>query len=98
MVKYPRSGGLVLSFLPLRLVLHLLHDATIDLYHIPITESIPTIRSEERSIPNLSTKKQENRAEAHLNRKLILASTYEIPSSIEDKRNSLTHALTPERT
>lgn len=29
----------------------------------------------------------------HLYRKLILASTYEMPSSIEDNRNSRTYAL-----
>ena len=92
-VEYPRANELVLPLLPLHLILHLLHDAAIDLYHIPVSEGIPTIRSKERPIPNLSTNKQEDKTGTHLNKKLILASTYEIPSSIEDNRNSLTYAL-----
>lgn len=38
-------------------------------------------------------KGKKSRIKTHLNRKLILVSTYEIPSSIEDNRNSLTYAL-----
>lgn len=33
------------------------------------------------------------KAKTHLNKKLTLASTYEIPSSMDDNRNSLTYTL-----
>ena len=47
MTEYPRANELVLSLLSLHLIFHLLHDVTIDLYHVPVGEGVPTIRSKE---------------------------------------------------
>ena len=92
-VDNPGADELVLSTLPLHLILHLLHDATIDLQYIPVSERVSAIWPKERPIPSSITNGQEDKIKTHLNRKLILASTYEIPSSIEDNRNSRTYAL-----
>jgi hypothetical protein len=89
-VEYPRANELVFSTLPLHLILHLLHDAAVDPQHIPVGEVVSAIGPEERPIPKFSTKGRGDGTKTHLNRKLSLASTYEIPSSIEDSRNSRT--------
>ena len=57
MGEYPRANELVFSTLPLHLILHLSHDATVDLQHIPVSERVPAIWSKDCPIPNLSTKR-----------------------------------------
>lgn len=42
-VEYPGTDELVLSPLPLHLVLHLLHDTTIDLQNISMSERVSAI-------------------------------------------------------
>lgn len=95
MVKYPGSNKLVPSPLPPHLVLHLLYDAPIDLQHISVGERGSAIWPKECPVPKVNTGAQEGAegAKSHLNTKLILASAYEIPSLIEDNKNSLTSDL-----
>lgn len=49
---YPGANELVLPTLPLHLILYLLHDTAIDLYYVPVSECVPTIRAKERPIPS----------------------------------------------
>ena len=61
MVEYLGADELVLPTLPLHLIFHLLHDLTIDLQYIPVSERISAVWPKERPIPNFVTKKARKR-------------------------------------